>query len=135
MLPEREALPGDDEDAGRARRASRPVRARHACDAAAPSSARGAALDARLAQFSPLLAGGVAAGWATEHSDIRLELVAADAKSVELVLLNAGESYRAMGVDRDGATELYLDARHPAFDPHARAGAPAPARPHGRRCA
>ena len=30
----------------------------------------------RLAQFAPVLVGGVAAGWATEHSDMRLELVA-----------------------------------------------------------
>jgi len=62
----------------------------------------------RLAQFAPHLIGGVAEGWATEHSDVRLELIAEDAKPVELALLNAGESYRAMGSDRDGATELFL---------------------------
>ena len=44
----------------------------------------------RLAQFEPALVGGVAAGWATAHSDIQLDLVAANAKSVELALLNAG---------------------------------------------
>ncbi len=35
----------------------------------------------RLAPWDPVLAGGVAAGWATEHSDIRLELVADDPKA------------------------------------------------------
>ncbi len=63
----------------------------------------------RLARFSPTLIGGVAAGWATVHSDIRLELVAADAKAVELVLLGEGLRYRTMPADRDGATELWVD--------------------------
>jgi hypothetical protein len=55
------------------------------------------------------LTGGVAAGWATEHSDIRLDLVAHDPKAVELALLNAGTAYRAMGSDRDGAAELLIN--------------------------
>lgn len=108
MLPEREALPGDDE-------IEAALTEHHALFAPDAHAAvlRGQREHAlrwmrRLAQFRPLLTGGVAAGWATEHSDIRLELVAPDAKAVELVLLNAGESYRAMGSDRDGAAELFM---------------------------
>ena len=63
-----------------------------------------------LAQFEPRLVGGVAAGWATEYSDIRIELVAEDTKSVEIALLNAGIAFRAMP-DRmhDDAYDLYVD--------------------------
>ncbi len=49
----------------------------------------------RLAQWRPLLVGGVAAGWATAHSDVRLELEAEDPKAVELGLINAGIEYTA----------------------------------------
>lgn len=63
----------------------------------------------RLEKFSPTLFGGVAAGWATIHSDIRLELIAADAKAVELALLGKDQRYRAMPMDRDGAAELWID--------------------------
>jgi hypothetical protein len=42
-----------------------------------------------------VLVGGVASGWAGEHSDIRLDLVADDHKAVELVLINRGHrTYR-----------------------------------------
>ena len=50
----------------------------------------------RLAAFDPLLVGGVAAGWATAHSDIRLELVADDTKAVEIALANDGVRYAAL---------------------------------------
>jgi hypothetical protein len=50
----------------------------------------------RLAQWEPLLVGGVAAGWATEHSDVRLELVADDPKNVEISLVGAGVPYAAL---------------------------------------
>ena len=63
----------------------------------------------RLAQFEPSLVGGVAAGWATEHSDIQLELVAANAKLVELALLNAGVAYRSMNADDDGPQRIHVD--------------------------
>ena len=109
MLPEREALPGDDEvQAALAEHHALFARDTHDDQL---REQREVALRwmRRLAEFSPHLTGGVAEGWATEHSDIRLELVAEDAKSVELVLLNNGQSYRAMGSDRDGATELFLD--------------------------
>lgn len=109
MLPEREALPGDDEVAaalvdyhaifgGEAHIAQLRQQREHAL-----------AWMRRLAEFSPRLTGGVAAGWATAHSDVRLELAAPDAKLVELALLNAGIAYRAMHADRDGAAELYIE--------------------------
>ncbi|HEY7944531.1 MAG: UDP-N-acetylmuramate--alanine ligase [Burkholderiales bacterium] len=65
--------------------------------AASLRAQRLAALDwmERLAQWQPLLVGGVAAGWATEHSDVRVELEAEDPKSVELALINAGIEYTA----------------------------------------
>ncbi|MFO1302368.1 MAG: hypothetical protein U1F54_01480 [Burkholderiales bacterium] len=109
MLSEREPLPGDEE-------VQAALAEHHALFAgdAHEAQLRGQREIAlrwmrRLEQFSPVLTGGVAEGWATAHSDIRLELVASDAKLVELALLNAGEPYRAMGSDRDGGTELYLD--------------------------
>src|SRR4051812_8393173 len=66
-----------------------------------------------LAEFSPTLVGGVAAGWATEHSDIRIELVADDSKEVELMLINRNIPYRvAPGSSQNGATtELFVDTR------------------------
>jgi hypothetical protein len=50
----------------------------------------------RLERFAPLLVGGVAAGWAGAHHDIRLELVADDPKSVELALAGGGIRYRGL---------------------------------------
>ncbi|TMG85861.1 MAG: hypothetical protein E6H78_05815 [Betaproteobacteria bacterium] len=47
----------------------------------------------RLSHWDPVLTGAVAAGWATEHSEVRLELEAEDAKAVELALINAGIAY------------------------------------------
>jgi len=111
MLSPREALPGDDEiEAALAEHHALFARGTHEEQL---RTQREVALRwmRRLAQFAPLLVGGVAAGWATEHSDVRLELVAPDPKAVELALLNAGESYRAMGPDRDGAAELYVTDR------------------------
>jgi len=55
----------------------------------------------RLAAWEPLLVGGVAAGWATEHSDVRIELVADDPKAVEMALASAGVAYKALP-PRDG---------------------------------
>jgi hypothetical protein len=111
MLPEREALPGDDE----VEAALADYHAIFGGDAheATLRTQRTLALRwmRRLAQFAPLLTGGVAEGWATAHSDVRLELTAADAKLVELALLNAGVAYRTMHADRDGAAELYVDDR------------------------
>jgi hypothetical protein len=49
----------------------------------------------KLAAWEPLLVGGVAAGWATAHSDVRLELVADDPKAIEIALANDGIAYTA----------------------------------------
>jgi hypothetical protein len=65
----------------------------------------------RLAQWQPLLVGGVAAGWATEHSDVRLELVADDPKAVEIALAGGGIAYAALPPrDRDATAHLRIDS-------------------------
>ena len=64
----------------------------------------------RLAAWDPLLVGGVAAGWATAHSDIRLELVADDAKAVEIALANDGVRYAALPPRAsDSGAELLIE--------------------------
>lgn len=81
---------------------------------------RTAALDwmRRLDAFAPLLVGGVAAGWATEHSDIRLDLTADDPKAVEIVLASAGIGYAATAPGDDelrpqGSVQLLISTpRH-----------------------
>lgn len=109
-LPERAALPGDDEIES----ALRDYHAlfggeAHARSLRAQREEALAWMD-RLAAFRPRLVGGVAEGWATEYSDIRLVLAADDPKSVELSLLNAGFSYRSL-TPRQGesGSELYVE--------------------------
>lgn len=64
----------------------------------------------RLGAWEPLLVGGVAAGWATAHSDIRLELVADDAKAVEMALAGERVRYAALPPREDGAgAELLIE--------------------------
>ena len=112
MLPERTALPGDDE-------IESALAAHHALfggDAHRESlrAQREEALRwlTQLAAFSPTLVGGVAAGWATEHSDIRIELVADDSKAVELALINRRVDYRAAPLASQHATpELFIHTR------------------------
>jgi len=67
----------------------------------------------RLAAWEPVLVGGVAAGWATEHSDVRLELVADDPKAVEMALAGDGVAYKALPPrdDDDGAAHLRIEAQ------------------------
>jgi hypothetical protein len=60
----------------------------------------------RLAAWHPVLIGGVAAGWATAHSDIRLELEAEDPKAVELGLINAGIDYQPSDTGPQSPTQL-----------------------------
>src|SRR5215472_13295000 len=92
-LGEREGLPGDDEIQQALRDYNslfRPVA--HAEDLR--RQRRSALLwMERLKRWNPVLVGGVAAGWATQHSDVRVELEADDAKAVELALINAGIDY------------------------------------------
>ena len=92
-LPDREALP-DNEEVEQALRDYNSLFQY----AEQPARLRLQRLEAlrwmeRLSQWNPVLTGAVAAGWATEHSEVRLELEAEDAKSVELSLLNAGVEY------------------------------------------
>lgn len=95
-LPQHEALPGNEE----VEQALRDYNSLfHA--ATQPASLRAQRLDAlrwmeRLARWDPVLTGAVAAGWATEHSEARLELEAEDAKAVELGLINEGIDYAQM---------------------------------------
>jgi hypothetical protein len=109
-LPERAALPNDEE----VEEALRDYHALFGGDAHAATlrAQREEALVwmRRLAAFRPLLVGGVAEGWATEHSDIRVELTADDAKSVEIALLNGGCAYRTLpSRSADAPPELYVD--------------------------
>jgi len=94
MLPDRTALPGDDE-------IEAALVTHHALfggdeHVVTLRRQREEALTwlRELAEFSPVLVGGVAAGWATEHSDIRIELIADDSKEVELMLINHSIPYR-----------------------------------------
>jgi hypothetical protein len=110
MLPERESLPNDAE-------IETALAAHHALFGGATHATtlqeqrqEALAWMRRLAAFDPVLVGGVAAGWATEHSDIRLELVADDAKAVELTLINAGVRYGvAPPRRRDSPPELQIE--------------------------
>ena len=92
-LPDHESLPGNEE----IEQALRDYNSLFRGDTQ-PASLRAQRVDAlrwmeRLAQWDPVLTGAVAAGWATEHSEVRLELEADDAKAVELALINDGIDY------------------------------------------
>jgi len=112
MLSERDGLPGDDEvEAALTEHQALFGGEEH------EATLRGQREEAlrwmrRLAEFHPRLVGGVAAGWAGEHSDIRLELIADDQKAVELVLINADVPYRVGPTRHSGsAAQLYIDTR------------------------
>jgi hypothetical protein len=108
-LSDREALPANDE----IEQALRDYNSLFQPQAQAQSlrAQRQVALEwmQRLAPWRPLLVGGVAAGWATAHSDVRLELEAEDPKSVELGLINAGVEYTAAAL-QSGTTLAQLNA-------------------------
>jgi hypothetical protein len=67
----------------------------------------------RLSEWNPVLTGAVAGGWATEHSEIRLELEAEDAKAVELALINASIAYASAppAGGRPDQIQLRIDGR------------------------
>jgi hypothetical protein len=108
-LPERGALPGDDE----VEDALAEYHALYGGDEhrAMIRERRVEALDwlRRFASLDARLVGGVAAGWATEHSDIRIELTTDDAKAVEFALLNDRVEYRPLPNDAGEAGEYYVD--------------------------
>ena len=110
MLGEREALPADAEiEAALAAHHALFGTAEHE-DSLAAQREEALTWMRRLAAFGPALVGGVAAGWATTHSDIRVELVADDAKAVELAMINAGVRYRVPPPRRhDAAPELLIE--------------------------
>jgi hypothetical protein len=92
-LPDHEALPGNDE----VEQALRDYNSLFH-GATQPATLRAQRCDAlqwmkRLSRWDPVLTGAVAAGWATEYSEVRLELQAEDPKAVELALINAGVVY------------------------------------------
>ncbi len=65
-----------------------------------------------LSRWQPILIGGAAAGWATEHSDVHLELEAEDPKEVELALINAGVEYATAPTSAASArVELRVDGK------------------------
>ena len=65
----------------------------------------------RLEAWNPVLTGAVAAGWATPHSELSLELTTDEAKEVELALLNAGIRYAVATprVDAGAAAQLRIE--------------------------
>ena len=110
-LPDHEALPGDEEVEQALRDYNTLFQG-----TAQTASLRAQRVDAlgwmeRLSQWKPLLTGAVAAGWATEHSEVRLELEAEDAKPVELSLINAGIAYASVPAQRgDGQLQLRVES-------------------------
>jgi hypothetical protein len=63
----------------------------------------------RLSSWAPLLVGGVAAGWAGAHADVRIELAADDPKVVEMMLAGCGVRYEALSRPaQDSSTELLI---------------------------
>jgi hypothetical protein len=112
-LPDHEALPGNEEVEQALRDYNTLFQG-----TAQEASLRAQRLDAlgwmeRLAQWKPLLTGAVAAGWATAHSEVRLELEAEDAKAVELSLINAGVAYAAVAATgrEPQAAQLRLESQ------------------------
>ena len=110
MLPERTTLPADDEiEAALAAHHALFGGDEHATTLRAQREEALAWLRT-LAAFEPTLVGGVAAGWATEHSDIRIELVADDSKAVDLALINRNVAYRvASNTSQHASPELFID--------------------------
>jgi hypothetical protein len=110
MLSAREALPGDDEVEAALAEHQAIFGGEEQAGTLRAQREEALAWMQRLAEFRPMLVGGVAAGWASEHSDIRLELVADDPKAVELMLINHDVHYRvAPGRNADAPPQLAID--------------------------
>jgi len=112
-LPDREALPDNDE----VEQALRDYNSLFLPEEQ-PARLRQQRLEAlrwmeRLSQWSPVLTGAVAAGWATAHSEVRLELEAEDAKTVELALINAGVEYSSAPVSSGAGSQVQLCIDNP----------------------
>jgi hypothetical protein len=113
-LPDHEALPGNDEIEQALRDYNSLFRG-----TTQPATLRAQRSDAlqwmeRLSRWEPVLTGAVAAGWATEHSEVRLELEAEDPKAVELALINADVAYAQVPEaprSEAQAPQLRIDAR------------------------
>lgn len=110
VLPESAAFPSNDE----VEQALAEYQALYGGDAQRRSldAQRRLALDwmRRLGDFAPVLVGGVAAGWAGAHQDIRLELVADDPKAVEMLLAGRDVCYRGLASHGDDrVAELVVD--------------------------
>lgn len=107
-LPDNEALPGNDEVEQALRDYNNLFQP--AAHAASLDAQRRSALRwmERLAAWRPVLTGGVAAGWATAHSEIRVEVEAEDGKAVELALINAGIEYAPVLAGPSLSGELLL---------------------------
>jgi len=114
-LPPDEALPAND-DIEQALREYNSL-FQPAAQAASLHAQRAEALRwmVQLAEWDPLLVGGVAAGWATPHNEIRIELEAHDPKAVELQLVNAGTAYTGVTASGDAATGTQLRLESPGF--------------------
>ena len=112
-LPNREALPDNEE----VEQALRDYNSLFQYDEQ-PARLRLQRLEAllwmeRLSQWNPVLTGGVAAGWATAHSEVRLELEDEDEKSVELALINAGVEYTCVPASAGGGPQVQLRIERP----------------------
>jgi len=112
-LPDHEALPGNDEIEQALRDYNSLFHG-----TTQPATLRAQRAEAlrwmgRLSRWDPVLTGAVAAGWATAHSEVRLELEAEDPKAVELELINADVAYslapEALGGEAE-APQLRIDA-------------------------
>lgn len=110
MLPERTALPGDDEvEAALFEHQALFGGPEHEAMLRAKRELALTWME-RLAPFSPMLIGGVAAGWAGEHNDVRLELTAEASKAVEILLVDRGVRYRVdAGSDEEEAAEYRIE--------------------------
>jgi hypothetical protein len=110
-LPSHESLPGNEEIEQALRDYNSLFRGE-----TQPASLREQRSDAlrwmqRLSRWHPVLTGAVAAGWATEHSEVRLELEAEDAKAVELALINDGIDYAQLPAPgADSAPQLRIES-------------------------